>query len=159
MDCEGGADAPLSASPPYGGMGNLSTAPLSLLSFLRQTEGCRTRQGQGRGSSAGVQRWASRGHRIWRQRLSGRWWGSQEARGGGGSRPLLRKGPSASLSRAFECNIKMFLIISLGRVCYPDILIILKGQQRSFESPSVLSCNQLINWKPFSSVCRAHCWG
>ena len=34
------------------------------------------------------------------------------------------------------------------------ILIILKGQQHSLESPSVLSCNQLINWKPFSSVCR-----
>lgn len=34
------------------------------------------------------------------------------------------------------------------------ILIILKGQQLSLESPSVLSCNQLINWKPFSGVCR-----
>lgn len=53
--------------------------------------------------------------------------------------------------------LKCSSLFSLDEFAILMILIILKGQQRSFESPSVLSCNQLINWKPFSSVCRARC--
>lgn len=47
--------------------------------------------------------------------------------------------------------LKCSSLFSLDEFAILMILIILKGQQRSFESPSVLSCNQLINWKPFSA--------
>lgn len=49
-------------------------------------------------------------------------------------------------------RLKYSSLFSLDEFVILMILIILKGQQPSFESPSVLSCNQLINWKPFSGV-------
>jgi hypothetical protein len=56
-----------------------------------------------------------------------------------------------ALNAVWKCSS----LFSLDEFAILMILIILKGQQRSFESPSVLSCNQLINWKPFSRICWA----
>lgn len=92
-----------------------------------------------------------------RLQVSGGGWGvlgAQEAGAGAGSWALLREGPSASPSRLLTVILKCSSLFSLDEVGILMILIILKGQQRSFESPSVLARNQLINWKPFSSVCE-----
>lgn len=81
--------------------------------------------------------------------------GAQEAGAGAGSWAPLREGPSASPSRLLTVMFKCSSLFSLDEVGILMILIILKGQQRSFESPSVLARNQLINWKPFRASSSA----
>lgn len=52
--------------------------------------------------------------------------------------------------RAFGSGTSLFPLDGLAILM---IVIILKGQQRFSNAPSVLSHHQLINWKSFSSVC------
>lgn len=83
--------------------------------------------------------------------------GRQEAGTGAGSWGCLAKAHLPFYPALLDVILKCSSLFSLDEFGILMILIILKGQWRSFESPSVLSCNQLINWKPVSSVCRAHC--
>lgn len=95
-----------------------------------------------------------------RERLGGRYW--KKETGSWRRRRKLRRcidkahlPPHPKLSNVI---LKCSSLFSLDEFAILMILIILKGQQRSFESPSVLSCNQLINWKPFSAYAECVVW-
>lgn len=90
--------------------------------------------------------------RIGRKRLDARWWADRNPEQEEGAGRCVDKAHLPPHPELLNVRLKYSSLFSLDEFAILMILIILKGQQHSFESPSVLSCNQLINWKPFSSV-------